>query len=107
MMKLTSVLKCAVMAISLAFSGIIRASDVAVSDSLLTLATNVTQNYTFTDPSNGLSVVVAVTMAPYSSRTASPAFTQLDFSNGRPIHLGADSGLGGGDGNWVDSFEGI
>jgi hypothetical protein len=38
------------------------AIDVTVYDSVVTLATNVTQIYSFADPTNGLAVVVAVTM---------------------------------------------
>ena len=81
----------------------------AVSNSLIDLATNITLDYTFTDPNNGLAVIVAVTMTPYSSSNASPAFTLLDFygTNDSPVHLGIDSGLGGGDGNWIDPFEGV
>lgn len=79
------------------------------ADSLVSLATNVTKNYTFTDPSNGLSVVVAVTMTPYSESNASPVFSLFDTygPNGSPVHLGMDSGIGGGDHNDVDSFEGV
>jgi hypothetical protein len=76
-------------------------------DSVISLATNLTKDYTFTDPSNGLSVVVAVTMTPYSSSNASPVFKLLDYSGEFPTHLGVDSGLSSGDGNWVDDFEGV
>ena len=80
-----------------------------VSNSVIRLATNVTMNLTFTDPLSGLAAVVAVAMTPYSSVTNDPAFTLLDTYgyNHSPVHLGIDSGLGGGDGNWVDPFEGV
>lgn len=76
------------------------------SDSIISLATNVTKDYTFTDPSNGLSVVVAVTMTPYSASNASPAFSLLDNQFGPYQHMAVDSGLNSGDGNWVDNYEG-
>ncbi len=90
-------------------AGTARAVDLTVDDSVINLATNVTKNYTFADPASGQSIVVAVTMTPYSSSNASPGFTLLDDygPNNTPVHLGIDSGLGGGDGNWVDGFEGV
>lgn len=89
-----------------AFAGTV---SLTVSNSILDLITNGTRNFTFTDPSNGLAVVVAVTMSPYSSSNANPAFTLLDFygPDSGPVHAGVDSALGNGDGNWVDSFEGV
>jgi hypothetical protein len=62
------------------------------------LATAVTTNYTFTDSLSGQSVTIAVTMTPYSSVTNNPAFTLLDTYdyNGSAVHLGIDSGIGGG-----------
>jgi len=84
-----------------------RAANVTVYDSVVNLATNVTKNYQFTDPLSGQSVTIAVTMTPYSESNASPVFTLLDTdANHYYTHLGVDSGLGGGDGNWIDSFEG-
>src|SRR5262245_36799 len=82
------------------------AVSVTVFDSIVDLATNVTKNYTFTDPTNGLEVVVSVTMTPHSGVTNSPTFSQLDFSDGIPTHLGVESDTGGGDGNWVDGARG-
>ena len=47
-------------------------------------------------------------MTPYSESNASPVFTLLDTdANHYYTHLGVDSGLGGGDGNWIDDFEGV
>src|SRR5438046_57187 len=43
------------------------AADVTVYDSVVSLATNGTKNYTFTDPGTGQSVTIAVTMSPSSS----------------------------------------
>lgn len=82
-------------------------ANVTVADSVVSLATNATKNYTFTDPANGLSAIVAVTMTPYSMSNASPVFTLLDFDNGYPTHLGIESGDGSGDGNWVDFYEAV
>jgi hypothetical protein len=76
-------------------------------DSIISLATNVTKNYTFTDPSNGLSVVVAVTLTPYSSTNANAVFSLLDYSDDSPRRMAVDSGLFGGDGNWVERHEGF
>lgn len=87
----------------LAFSG---QAGLTHYDSTFVLATNVTKNYTFTD-TNGLSVVVAVTITPYSNLTNAPTFTLLDFNNGLPQHLGIDSGVGSGDGNWINPPEGV
>jgi hypothetical protein len=92
---------------SIAFVTASRAANVTNYDSIVSLATNVTKNYTFTDPASGQSVVIAVTMTPYSASNASPAFTTLDDYGSGPTHLGVDSGFGGGDGNWVDFFEGV
>ncbi len=109
MMKLTSALKFAALAGISIFTILVpvHASDVTVYDSVISLATNVTQNYTFTDPTNGLSVVVAVTMTPSSSSNASPAFSLLDYFSEYPSHMGIDGGLGHGDGNWVDGWEAV
>lgn len=83
------------------------AVEITIQDSVVSLATNATKNYTFTDPTNGLEVVVTVTMTPYSSITNDPVFSLLDFDGEIPTRLGVDSGTGGGDGNWVDNFEGV
>lgn len=84
-----------------------RAANVTVYDSIINLATNTTKDYRFIDPLSGQSVTIAVTMTPYSESNASPAFSLLDLdANNNYTHLGIDSGLGGGDGNWIDSFEG-
>jgi len=79
-----------------------KATEVTVYDSVVSLSVNTTTNYTFNDPTNGLGVVVTVTMTPYSSLTNNPTFTLLDGNT----HLGVESGQGGGDGNWVDNWEG-
>lgn len=78
-----------------------------VSNSLVALARLGTTNVTFTDTNSGLSIVVALTMTPQSLSNANPSFTFLDNFGigGSAVHLGIQSGLGGGDGNWVDSFE--
>lgn len=79
------------------------------SNSVIALAFAGPLDITFTDPDSGLSVVVNVAMTPYSSVTNDPVFTPLDTYgyNGQPVHIGIDSGLGGGDGNWVDPDEGL
>jgi len=79
-----------------------RAADITIYDSVFALATNVTQNFTFADPTNELEVVVAVTMTPYSSVTNSPTFSLLDGDT----RVGVESGTGGGDGNWMNNTEG-
>lgn len=79
------------------------------SNSVVSLITNGTVNYTFTDTNSGLAVVVAVTATPYSSSNATPVFTKLDFFgvNGTPMRAGINSGTSSGDGNWIDTFEGV
>lgn len=98
-----------IIVVAIAFAAVARAADVTNYDSVVSLATNATKNYTFTDSLSGQSVTIAVTMTPYSSSNASPVFTLLDFygENDSPVHLGIDSGLGNGDRNWIDSFEGV
>ncbi|HEU5396049.1 MAG TPA: hypothetical protein VFV81_02705 [Verrucomicrobiae bacterium] len=78
------------------------------SNSIVLLAAGETTNLVFTDPNSGGAVTVALTMTPFSGETNVPKFTLLDTfgPGGRAVHLGVDSGAGGGDGNWVDSFEG-
>ncbi|MFM2295881.1 MAG: hypothetical protein RLZZ350_2294 [Verrucomicrobiota bacterium] len=81
---------------------------VSTTNSLVNLALAGTQNFTFTDTASGAAMTVAVTMTAYSSSNASPTFTPIDLfdSLGRYAHLAVDSGLGGGDGNFVRPFEG-
>jgi hypothetical protein len=81
---------------------------ISLTNSLVSQALIGTTNYTFTDPVNDLSVVVALTMTAYSASNASPTFKELDNygSVGRPVHLGVDSGIAGGDGNFVEPYEG-
>lgn len=78
------------------------------SNSLILQAKVATTNYTFIDTNSGLSIVVAVSMTPYSTTNANPAFTLLDNvgSIGRAGHLGVNSGASSGDGNWMDYYEG-
>ncbi len=64
-----------------------RAADVTVYDSVVSLATNGNENYTFTDLSSGQSVVIAVTMSPYSPSDPTPGFSALDDNT----HVGVDS----------------
>ena len=51
-------------------SNSLRAANVTNYDSIVSLATNTTKNYTFTDPASGQSAVVAVTMTGYSPTTS-------------------------------------
>ncbi len=78
------------------------------TNSLITLGSTGTQDYAFTDNASGLTVVVRLTMSAYSASNASPVFTLLDNygSVNRYVHLGVDSGYNGGDGNFVNAFEG-
>jgi hypothetical protein len=55
----------------------VHAADVTISNSVVALATNGTVNYTFTDPTTAQSVVVAVTLTPYSP-TGTATFSALD-----------------------------
>jgi hypothetical protein len=94
---------------SIAFATVARAANVTVYDSVVSLATNLTENYTFTDSSSGQSVVIAVTMSPYSSITNSASFSLLDNNgvNDSATRVGVDSGTGSGDGNLISSGEGV
>lgn len=90
-----------------ATSGVAGAVNVTLYDSVVSLATNLTQHFVFANPSNGLAVVVAVTMTPYSSVTNNPSFSLLDVEGGVPTRVAVESGTGGGDGNWMDAIEGV
>ena len=81
---------------------------VSATNSIVSLATNGTQNFTFTDPASGENVVIALSMSPYSASNASPVFSPLDFygSGGSAVHLSVNSGFNNGDGNFVESYEG-
>src|SRR5262249_12584970 len=79
-----------------------RAADVTLSNSIVTLALAGTNNYTFTDPNTGASVVIAVTMKPYSS-DPDDVITFLDGNT----RLGVGNVAIGGDGNWIEASEGI
>ncbi|HEY1662692.1 MAG TPA: YHYH protein [Verrucomicrobiae bacterium] len=95
---------------ALSFGAVISAqsANLTVYDSVVNLATNATKDYQFVDPSSGQSVTIAVTMTPYSESNASPAFTLLDQdANHNYTHMGINSGINGGDGNWVDFYEGV
>ena len=86
---------------SLTQMGASRAADITVNDSIVSLATNATKNYTFMDPATSQSVIVAVTMTAYSP-TISPAslqsldgdtrvggFSQNGFINGSGVNFSA------------------
>ena len=94
---------------AIAFVTVAHAANVTVYDSVVSLATNLTENYTFTDSSSGQSVVIAVTMSPYSSITNSASFSLLDNNgvNDSATRVGVDSGTGSGDGNLISSGEGV
>ncbi len=64
-----------------------RAADVTIYDSVVSLATNGTEHYTFTDPASGQSVTIAVTMSPYSPFDPTPTFSVLDGNT----HVGVDT----------------
>ena len=74
------------------------AADVTVYDSVVSLATNLTKNYTFTDGASGQNVVIALTMSAYSPFTNASTFQTLD-SNTR---VGMDFGNGFSDGRGVN-----
>ncbi len=64
----------------LAFSALAqntKAASVTNYDSIVSLATNLTKNYTFTDSASGQNVVIAVTMSPYAGGAAA-TFSILD-----------------------------
>jgi len=94
---------------AIVFVTVAHAANVTVYDSVVSLATNLTENYTFTDSSSGQSVVIAVTMSPYSSITNSASFSLLDNNgvNDSATRVGVDSGTGSGDGNLISSGEGV
>ncbi len=94
---------------AIAFVTVAHAANVTVYDSVVSLATNLTENYTFTDSSSGQSVVIAVTISPYSSITNSASFSLLDNNgvNDSATRVGVDSGTGSGDGNLISSGEGV
>ncbi|HEX7653023.1 MAG TPA: MBG domain-containing protein, partial [Verrucomicrobiae bacterium] len=81
---------------------------VTLTNPIVDLGLNGSQNYLFTDPASGLGITLTVSMTAYSSSNASPTFTGLDNygSVGRTVHLGVQSAIGNGDGNFVDLFEG-
>jgi hypothetical protein len=58
-------------------------------DSIVSLGTNVTKNYTFTDAMSGQSVVIAVTMKAYDPATNAAAFSPVDTST----RLGVDGNV--------------
>src|SRR5580698_8008854 len=103
-MKVTKLLAFATAVLAL---NVTQAQNVTNYDSIVSLANNLTKNYTFTDTTSGQSVVVAVTMTPYSSSNASPAFSPLDNSGTGYTRLSINSGLNGGYGNWIDYFEAV
>lgn len=54
------------------------AANVTNYDSIVSLATNATKNYTFTDTASGQSAVVAVTMTAYTSANSTTTLQSLD-----------------------------
>ncbi len=56
----------------------LRAATINNYDSIVSLATNVTKTYTFTDPNSVQSVVIAVTMAAYSPTITPTSLQSLD-----------------------------
>ena len=56
----------------------LRAATVTVGDSIVSLATNATKTYTFTDPNSVQSVAVAVTMTAYSPTITPTSLQSLD-----------------------------
>ena len=79
-----------------------QAADVTVYDSIVTLATNGTKNYTFTDASSGQSVTVALTMTPFST---DPLATLVALDGNTRAAVGNTNV--GGDGNLVAYGEGV
>ena len=85
-------------ALTLTVATTLQAANVTHYDSIVSLATNLTKNYTFTDPASGQGVVVAVTIAPYSPTTNHSTFQALDgntrvgvdFGNGMANGMGAN-----------------
>ena len=81
---------------------------VSVTNGIVAQAVSSTVNYIFSDAASGQSITVALTMTPYSASNASPTFSELDYFGAlnRSVHLGVNSGIDGGDGNFVAPFEG-
>jgi len=75
----------------------LRAATITVADSIVSLATNATKNYTFTDPNSVQSVVVAVTMTAYS-----PSITPTSLQS-----LDSDTRVGGNNQNGFINGSGI
>ena len=88
--------------VTMAFSTLTHAADVTVYDSVVTLATNGTKNYTFTDSASGQSAVLAVTMSPYSTDPAA-VFSILDGNT----RVGVGNPNISGDGNLIAFGEGV
>src|SRR4051812_21339306 len=78
------------------------AADVTVYDSIVSLVTNGTKNYTFVDPTSGQSVTIAVTMSPFSGDPAA-VFSILDGG----IRVGVGNPAIAGDGNLIALGEGV
>lgn len=81
---------------------LVHATSVSVNDSIVRLSILGTTNYVFTEPSSSKTVVIAVTMTPYSS-DPSDLFTVLDGGT----RMGIGNVTNGGDGNWIDTGEGV
>ncbi|TAK97946.1 MAG: YHYH protein, partial [Verrucomicrobia bacterium] len=85
-----------------AFTLTASAASVTLTDSIVSLATNGTKYYTFVDPVSGHFVQVALTMSVHSSDPVD-VFTSLDGDT----RLGIGNPSIGGDGNHIDTSEGV
>ena len=74
-------------------------ADVALSDSIVSLAANRTKHYTFKDGSSGESIIVALTLSPYSI----PAGDPFTLRTGTRVAIGTTSL----DGDFIENTEGI
>lgn len=79
-----------------------QAANVTVSDSIVSLATNGTKNYTFTDSVSGQSATVALTITPFST---DPLATLVSLDGDTRVGVGNVNV--GGDGNLVVYGEGV
>jgi hypothetical protein len=85
----TSLILAAAIWMPLALAQITAAAGATDYDSIVSLATNVTKNYTFTDAASGQGVVIAVTMTAYDPNTGSAAFSPVDGAT----RLGIDGNI--------------
>ena len=78
------------------------AANVSLTDSVVSLATNGTKNYTFTDSVSGQSATVALTLTPFST---DPLATLVSLDGDTRVGVGNVNV--GGDGNLVAYGEGV